>query len=80
MTYPFEIAHVAIGCVAYTGEKGCFLFTGEYHRGEIPVSPVFDGLIDLYYWARLNGWRQPHWDELPAERQKPTGTYIRPIT
>lgn len=72
-----KIAHLAIQCVAHTGELGSFLFEPDSMPGKmVAVSPVMPCVPDLLYWCRENGWKSAGYDEVLRDRGA-CGTYVK---
>jgi hypothetical protein len=66
-----QTAFLAIQCRTIDGSKGTFLFTGE-STARKPISPVFSGCVELFDWAKANGWSQA-----PHDPAHPVGVYTR---
>jgi hypothetical protein len=51
-------AALAIQCHESKGKLGSFLFDPTWLPVRKAVSPVFDSLVDLYDWCRVNDWQE----------------------
>jgi hypothetical protein len=64
-----KTAYLAIQCTdKTTGTTGTFLFTDDM----VAISPVLPGCVELFAWAKENGWK-----EGPRDSAHPVGVYVK---